>query len=187
MTALDAVTIGPQSSQRREEAARTVRAATQQMVSQHGVSEMKRIYLPATAIAAVALWTLALAGGAALRAGEHEHGEHFAKCAKACADCQLKCDACFHHCAHMLGHGKKEHAKSMHLCVDCGTVCATAAQLSARHSPVAGAVCDACAKVCDVCAAECEKFKDDKHMTECAKSCRDCAKECRAMVKHTKH
>lgn len=28
-----------------------------------------------------------------------DHHEHFARCAKACADCQVSCDSCFHHCA----------------------------------------------------------------------------------------
>ena len=86
---------------------------------------------------------------------QHGHAEHFLKCAKVCADCQLQCDSCFKHCLTLLADGKKEHAKTAQLCADC-----------------------------DECAAACAKTPDDKHMAACAKSCRDCAKECREMLKH---
>src|SRR5438105_5030422 len=85
--------------------------------------------------------SLVLAGGAGLNtyaggktkvktSGEdaHTHG-HFMKCAKECADCQQQCDSCFHHCAKLVADGKKEHAKAMHLCVDCADLCATAGRL----------------------------------------------------------
>jgi|ERR1043165_8784683 hypothetical protein len=117
----------------------------------------------------------------------HKHGEHFEKCAKACADCQVACDSCFHHCAGLVAQGKKEHAKTMHSCVDCAAFCELAGRLSARHSAYAVRACDGCAKTCDDCAKECEKFPDDKHMKDCAKSCRDCAKACRTMIEHVKH
>lgn len=117
---------------------------------------------------------------------DHEHDEHFDRCAKACADCQRMCDSCYRHCADLVAGGNKDHARSMNLCLDCGEVCSTAAKLSARKSTLAGPTCEACARVCDVCAEECEKFKDDKHMTACARECRACAKECRAMLKHIK-
>ncbi len=115
------------------------------------------------------------------------HHEHFAKCAKACADCQVSCDSCFHHCAALVAKGKKEHVKTMLSCVDCADYCALAGKLSARHSAYSATACDGCAKACDDCAKECEKFKDDKHMADCAKSCRDCAKACRTMIGHLKH
>ena|SRR5581483_10157433 len=136
-----------------------------------------------------ALAALALAsGGADLRAAQdHHHGEAFVKCAKVCADCQVECSSCFHHCARMVIEGKKEHAKTMALCTDCAECCALAAKLSARQGPLAVMACENCAKCCDECAAACEKFKDDKHMAHCAKTCRDCAKACREMVKHAKH
>ena len=114
------------------------------------------------------------------------HHEHFTKCAKACADCQVSCDSCFSHCAALVTSGKKEHAKTMHTCVDCAEYCALASKLSARQSEFAGTACDGCAKACDQCAKECEKFRDDKHMVDCAKSSRDCAKACRAMIAHAK-
>ena len=118
---------------------------------------------------------------------DHPHGEHFAKCAKACAECQVHCDMCFHHCAELVAMGKKDHVKSMHACVDCAECCKLAATLSARQSSYAKHACECCAKCNDECAAACEKFADDKHMAACAKSCRDCAKECRTMIKHMTH
>jgi hypothetical protein len=114
------------------------------------------------------------------------HAEHFAKCAKACADCQLQCDMCFTHCRELLAEGKKEHAKTVQTCADCGECCKLAATLSARQSPYAVPACDCCAKCCDDCAAACEKFPGDTHMAACAKACRDCAKACRDMIAMTK-
>jgi hypothetical protein len=116
--------------------------------------------------------------------GEH-HG-HFMTCAKACNDCALQCDSCYHHCMHKVTAGEKDHAKSMRLCVDCAEFCRLSATLSARESSLALYACESCAKACDDCAASCESFKDDKHMAECARSCRDCAKACREMVKMVK-
>ena len=118
-----------------------------------------------------------------VQAADAPHHEHYLKCAKACADCQVQCDMCFHHCATLVADGKKEHAKCMHLCVDCGECCKLAASLSARHSPLAGLACECCAKCCDECATACEKIADDKAMAACAKECRECAKACREMLK----
>jgi hypothetical protein len=129
----------------------------------------------------------ALAGVEAHADEGHEHHGPFDTCAKACADCQQQCDSCFHHCAGLVVKGEKDHAKAMHLCVDCAEVCATAAKLVSRHSTLSGAVCEACVKCCEECAAACEKFPGDKHLAACAKSCRDCAKACREMIKHLAH
>src|ERR1700676_3143155 len=60
----------------------------------------------------------------------HVH-EHFDKCAKACADCQLSCDSCFNHCAALVAKGDKDHVKTMHTCVDCAECCKLAATLTA--------------------------------------------------------
>ena len=129
----------------------------------------------------------ALCGSQARGQQPSAHHEHFVQCAKVCADCQVACDSCFHHCAALVAKGGKEHVKTMHACVDCAEYCALAAKLSARQSTFAVTACDGCAKTCDACATECEKFKDDKHMADCAKSCRDCAKSCRTMIEHSKH
>ncbi len=114
------------------------------------------------------------------------HREHFVKCARACAECQVECDACFHHCAALIASGKTGHAKTMHACVDCAESCALASKLAARQSHFSSLACEGCAKTCEECAKECEKFKDDKQMAHCAKSCHDCAKSCRAMIDHMK-
>jgi hypothetical protein len=116
----------------------------------------------------------------------HKHHGAFAACAKACADCQLQCDSCFEHCAGLVEGGQKDHAASMHTCIDCAECCGLAAHLTARSSSFAHHACDCCAKCCDECAAACAKFPDDEHMAACAKSCQDCAKACREMLEHLK-
>ena len=143
---------------------------------------MRTVYVMATTLAVAVIVPL----GPSARA-QHEHAEHFMKCAKACADCQLQCDSCFKHCLTLLAEGKKEHAKTAQLCADCGECCKLAATLSARQSALAGPACECCAKCCDECAAACEKHPDDKHMAQCAKACRDCAKVCRDMLKSLGH
>ena len=113
-----------------------------------------------------------------------KHTEHFTQCAKACAECLLECDSCYHHCAGLVVEGHKDHAKTMKLCVDCGEICSAAAKLAARQGVLAAILCDACAKACDECNTACEKFPDDKIMAKCAKACRDCAAACREMIKN---
>lgn len=115
---------------------------------------------------------------------QHEHTEHFMKCAKSCADCQLQCDSCSKHCLALLADGKQEHAKTAQLCADCAECCKTCSTLCARESPLARPILECCAMCCDECAAACETVPDDKHMRACGKSCRECAKECREMLKH---
>jgi hypothetical protein len=112
----------------------------------------------------------------------HLQGQ-FEKCAKACAGCAMACESCFKHCADRVGNGQKVHILTMHLCLDCGELCATGARLSARHSTLAVPTCEACAKACDACAAECEKASSDEHMRACGKTCRACAAACREMIK----
>ena len=114
---------------------------------------------------------------------QHEHDEHFTKCARACAECQLECDSCFKHCLTLLTGGQKEHARSAQLCADCAECCKTCSTLCARQSPLARHMLECCEKCCTECAAACEKLPDDKHMAACAKSCRACAKECHALLK----
>jgi hypothetical protein len=115
---------------------------------------------------------------------QHEHDEHFTKCAKACADCQLECDSCFKHCLTLLADGKKDHGKTAQLCADCAECCKTCSTLCARTSPLTRRMLECCEKCCTECAAACAKFPEDKHMADCAKSCTECAKECRELLKH---
>lgn len=127
---------------------------------------------------AVALMGLAGTG----RADDH-HKKHFEDCAKVCAECQVECEKNFHHCFKMVEGGKKEHAKAMHLSVDCAEFCTLSAKLTARQSALAGPACEATAKAADACAAECERFPDMPEMKACAAKCRECAKSCREMAK----
>jgi hypothetical protein len=144
-----------------------------------GSAMLRTFYLMAATLAIAVVAPV----GQSARA-QHEHAEHFMRCAKVCADCQLQCDSCFKHCLTLLADGKKEHAKTAQLCADCGECCKTCSTLCARESPLARPMVECCATCCDECAARCEKFPDDKHMAACAKSCRDCAKECRELLKH---
>lgn len=114
------------------------------------------------------------------------HAAHMLKCASVCAACQVECDACFHHCATLVTGGQKDHAESMHLCVDCATCCHMCAALCGRQSHLSGPAAECCATCCETCAAACEKFPDDAKMAACAKSCRTCAQSCRDMVKMMK-
>lgn len=132
----------------------------------------------------IGLAVAAFSPSAAVAAEHGEHAEHFMKCAKVCADCQLECDSCFKHCLTLTAGGNKEHAKTAQLCVDCAECCKACATLCARQSPLAKPMLECCEKCCKECAAACEKFPDDKHMAACAKKCRDCAKECGEMLKH---
>jgi hypothetical protein len=140
---------------------------------------MHTIYLMMAALTVAVLTPLGLSAGA-----EHEPAEHFLKCAKACADCQLQCDSCFSHCLKLLADGKKDHAKSAQLCADCPECCKSCSTLSARQSLLARPMVECCAMCCDECAAACGKFPDDGHMAACATACRECAQECRELLKH---
>ena len=140
---------------------------------------MRSLYSMATALAVAVIAPV----GQSARA-QHEHAEHFTKCAKVCADCQLQCDSCFKHCLTLLADGKKEHGKTARLCADCGECCKTCSTLCARESPLSRHVLECCAKCCDECAAACEKTSDDKQMADCAKSCWSCAQDCREMLEH---
>lgn len=113
-----------------------------------------------------------------------EHHAMYESCAKVCADCLLVCEKTAHHCGELVVAGKKEHAKPAMLAADCAEFCALSAKLTARHSDLAPAACEACAKACDMCGAECAKFADMPEMKACVESCKKCAASCREMMKH---
>jgi len=110
------------------------------------------------------------------------HSDMVMSCAKACADCQRACDMCSAHCLTLMTEGKTEHAKTMQMCNDCATLCASSAQIVARHGPLMTVICTACADACNQCAKACEAHKDDAHMKHCAEQCRLCEKACRTMT-----
>jgi hypothetical protein len=119
--------------------------------------------------------------------GQEQHGEHsahFDECAKACTECQVVCQSCFSHCGTLVSKGETQHQSTMRYCVDCGDICAIAANISARRGPLAATICEACAQACEQCAKVCERFSNDEHMKRCAEECRQCAKACREMVQH---
>ena len=135
---------------------------------------------------ALSLFVVGAPAFTAETAKDNPHASMMLKCAATCADCQVVCDSCFHHCASLVGEGKKEHAKCMHLCVDCADCCTMCATLCARQSDLTAPAAECCAKCCEECAAACEKIPGDEKMAACAKSCRTCAKQCHEMVKMLK-
>ena len=104
------------------------------------------------------------------------------KCATECSNCQRACEACAHHCAHLLEQGKKEHHHTLRTCQDCAAICGVAASIVARKGPFSDSICQACIEVCSRCAKECEKYSQDKEMKQCAEECRRCEQACRDMV-----
>ena len=105
------------------------------------------------------------------------------KCAKACSECQLACDACTNFCGRALQDGKKEHLMTLTTCQDCATTCSAASQIVGRSGPFTITICSACADACTRCAIECQKFPDDVQMKLCAEECLKCAQECKDMLK----
>src|SRR4051794_41872762 len=69
------------------------------------------------------------------KAHSHAEGDIHEKCAEACTDCEKACNQGFHYCYKQVQAGKAEHAKAMHLFVDCGEVCSTAGKIAARMRP----------------------------------------------------
>jgi hypothetical protein len=143
-----------------------------------------RVLLMLAAIAVVGItWTIG--AGADERRAEDKHAGHFDGCAKECANCMRECESCARHCMDQVNGGKQDHFATLQSCSDCADMCAAAGKIVARRGPMAGIVCEACAKACNVCGTACEKFPSDQHMTQCAKACRECEKACREMLKHT--
>jgi len=140
--------------------------------------------LGATAVALGAYSSVHAQGAKKPEKPDDHHAGHFDACAKACAACQLECHSCYHHCEDLVAAGKKEHAKTMKLCLDCGDICAVAANIVSRHGALSATICEACAKACDECGKACAHFADDAHMKKCADECKKCAAACREMVKH---
>jgi hypothetical protein len=141
----------------------------------------RRELLGALGVTAAGLVAVSGAEARAQEAGGRAGRDIHEQCAEACVNCEKECNQGFHHCYQQVTAGKQEHAKAMHLCVDCGDICGTSAKLVARMSPLMSYTCQACAECCDACIAECEKFQDAQ-MKETVEALRRCAKSCREMV-----
>ncbi|MHB1560523.1 MAG: four-helix bundle copper-binding protein [Isosphaeraceae bacterium] len=122
----------------------------------------------------------AVTGGRAV--AQEAGGDMHDRCAKDCATAMVACNKGFHHCYRQVAEGNREHAKTMHMCVDCADICGTAAALVARMSPLMAHTCRAAADCCEGLIAQCDKL-DDLEMKGVAKACRACVKSCREMVK----
>lgn len=122
------------------------------------------------------------------RADDHDqHHESFEVCSRACADCQLACHSCHHHCEELVVTGKKEHLVMAKLCADCGDICSLTANIVARHGALAAIMCELCAKACDECGRQCAKFENDPILQKCAEECKKCVAACQEMMKHASH
>jgi hypothetical protein len=109
----------------------------------------------------------------------------FIVCAKACDDCARHCETCAAHCASLLVEGRKEHHRTLRLCLDCAAFCQAASSITAKDGPMSDLICKSCAEACKMCGDECDKHPADPIMKRCAEECHKCEKACRDMVKQT--
>jgi hypothetical protein len=131
--------------------------------------------------AATAAGLTAVAAMSEANAAQGANDDLHDRCAKNCAETMVACNRGFHHCYRQVAEGKKEHAKTMRLCVDCADICGTAAALVARMSPLMAHTCKAAADCCEGLLAQCEKLNDPE-MKSVVEACGACAKSCREMV-----
>lgn len=105
--------------------------------------------------------------------------EQFKSCIEECLRCAQECEQCVTAC---LGEADVQRmAECVRLDRDTADFCRLAATLMSRGSPLAAAVCRACAEACGACGAECGKHQDE-HCRRCAEACRRCAEECGRMA-----
>ena len=80
-----------------------------------------------------------------------KHDEHL----RVMVACIGACNETAHHCLEHLASDKTEHreyhARIHELTMDCQAICALAATMMARHSPLANTMYEACAKACGIC------------------------------------
>lgn len=132
-------------------------------------------------LGATAAGLTAVVGASEADAAQTGKDDMHERCAEDCVDCEKECNQGFHHCYKQVQAGKPDHARAMHLCVDCGDACSTAGKLVARMSPLMTHTCRACAACCDDCIAACEKL-NDPDMKQVIEALRKCAKTCHEMV-----
>jgi hypothetical protein len=122
-----------------------------------------------------------VAGATEAHAAQSDKDDMHDRCAKDCAEAMIACNKGFHHCYRQVAEGKREHARTMHLCVDCADICGTAATLVARMSPLMAHTCKAAAECCEGLIAQCDQLNDPE-MRSITEACRACTKSCREMV-----
>ncbi len=132
-------------------------------------------------IGATAAGLTAVAGASEAHAAQGGTNDMHDRCAKDCASAMNACNKGFHHCYRQVAEGKREHARTMHLCVDCADICGTAAALVARMSPLMAHTCKAAAECCEGLITQCEKLNDPE-MRSVIEACHSCVKSCREMV-----
>lgn len=92
-------------------------------------------------------------------------------------DCMLACENCATACL------QEDDVKNMVGCIsldrDCADICAQAARLLQRNSPIAHQYLVLCEEICRMCSDECGKHEHD-HCRKCAEACRICAEACHA-------
>ena len=103
----------------------------------------------------------------------------YMSCIDACRSCATACHQCFAECL------KEEDVKMMARCIaldaDCAAACSLAADVMARRSEYAEAICALCAQICKACGDECARHEAE-HCKACAAACHKCAQECAAMA-----
>ncbi len=105
------------------------------------------------------------------------------ECARRCLNTYASCTLTAAHCLDMTAeHGGREHQTAM---LDCARLCATAADLMLRGSPIHDAVCGVCAMACRICEKVCRSLgAGDAMVAECADVCARSAESCEDMAGH---
>jgi len=110
------------------------------------------------------------------------------ECSRNCLDTYAACTATSTHCLELGG----EHAWRAHqtILLDCARLCATAADLMLRGSPMHESVCGVCATACRACEHYCRALhhwetlssETVDMMGECADKCARSAASCERMA-----
>ncbi len=102
---------------------------------------------------------------------QQDHGELM----HALLECVLACENCAASCL------QEDNVKMMARCItldrDYADICAQAARLLQRKSPITKEYLQLCEKICRMCGDECAKHEMD-HCQICAEACHRCADAC---------
>lgn len=103
------------------------------------------------------------------------------ECSRNCLDTFAACTAAAAHCLELGGeHAGRAHQTTL---LDCARLCATAAEIMLRGSPIHDSVCSVCALSCRICEKYCRSLSEgDAMMSECADKCGRSAESCEQMA-----